>query len=94
VEGRVEGEGVPSSDCQVSFGEVFKISWLGAKWRYFSCVIFPEKFSLVECPLGRVPALNIGVLGVRHDDRWELRVCAGKGNSRSISIDIDKAKRE
>lgn len=69
VEGLIWRESdVPSSDRQVSFGEVFEVSWFGAKWRYISCVIFPEELSLVERPLGRVPALDIGILGVRHND--------------------------
>jgi len=64
------GEGVdaPSSNCQAPLSEVFEVSWLGAKWRKLSSVIFPEELPLVEPPLGRVPALDVGVLGVRHDD--------------------------
>jgi hypothetical protein len=63
---------VPSSDCQAPLGEVLEVSWLGTKWRDFSRIFFPEQLSLVERPLGRVSALDVGVLEVRHDDSAEL----------------------
>jgi len=63
-----KGKDIPAANGQGPLCEVFQISWFCAKWRQFTCIIFPEKLSLVECPLRGVSARDVGVLGVRHVD--------------------------
>jgi hypothetical protein len=42
---------------------------VSAERREFSCILFPEELALVKTPLRGISAVNIGVPGVRHDDR-------------------------
>jgi hypothetical protein len=57
---------LPATNREASLCEVFEVARFGAEGWEFSCVIFPEEFSLVEAPLRGSSTLDVGVVGIRH----------------------------